>query len=157
MIKILTNLIFFILFWLIVKSIPHNFLDIVFLVVCVGNLYLFANKYRLLTTFKPTMNLLYYLVNLIVDIYSAAIAVSKIIWRKDMHISDNFMVIKASKVNNKTVNSLIANYITLTPGTYTVSIDDNIFLIHCLTNDDAKSLEKSFKEIEERTIKLIIS
>jgi len=53
---------------------------------------------------------------------------------------------------------LLANSITLTPGTITVSVEGNRFCVHCLDRDFAKGLEDSvfvklIREIEAEEIK----
>ena len=50
---------------------------------------------------------------------------------------------------------LLANSITLTPGTITVSVEDNRFCVHCLDRELAEGMEESvfvelLKEMEER-------
>ena len=50
---------------------------------------------------------------------------------------------------------LLANSITLTPGTITVSVEDNRFCVHCLDRELAEGLEDSafvelLKEIEAK-------
>ena len=50
--------------------------------------------------------------------------------------------------------TILANSITLTPGTLTVSMEDDVMLIHCLTEEFSKSIEntrfeKILMEMEE--------
>ena len=51
--------------------------------------------------------------------------------------------------------TMLANSITLTPGTITVSVEDNRFCVHCLDRELAEGMEESvfvelLKEMEER-------
>ena len=153
------NLILFILFWIIIKDVPHNLMDWTFLLCCTGFIFVLLKKYNLLPKFKLGITFLFrlitYLALLVKDIFFSTIYVTRIIWNENISAASSFVVIKANKTNSESINSLIANYITLTPGTYTISIDDNNFLINCLSQNDSISIEKSFEEIQKRTTELV--
>ena len=153
------NLILFILFWIIVKDVPQNLTDLAFLLCCTGFLFILLKKYNLLPQFKLRITFLFSLIKyislLVKDIFFSTISVTRIIWNQNIPTSSSFVVIKANKNNSEAINALVANYITLTPGTYTISIDDNNFLINCLSQDDAISIGKSFEEIQKRTTELM--
>ena len=154
------NLILFILFWIIIKTFPHNLMDWAFLLFCTGGVLLLLRRYNLLPKFNLRINFLFrfinYLALLVKDIFCSTISVTRIIWSKNIPTSSSFLVMKANKDNSMIINSLIANYITLTPGTYTISIDGDNFLVNCLSEADAISIKKSFEEIQKRTTELVM-
>ena len=47
---------------------------------------------------------------------------------------------------------ILGNSITMTPGTITVDVRDDLFLVHCLDEDFARGLEDS--EMEKRILRL---
>lgn len=72
-----------------------------------------------------------YLCWLIKEIILSSIAVSKIIWRKNLAIIPSIAPIVS--VQDTRLGAVIyANSITLTPGTVTLSLEDNKLLVHAL-------------------------
>ncbi len=60
-----------------------------------------------------------------------------------------------TKLKSKTARVVLANSITLTPGTVTVQLVDNVLTVHCLTHEMADALsdnafEKRLLEMEDR-------
>lgn len=74
-----------------------------------------------------------------IEILKSNIATAKAIWTFDF--DPEIFLIKATQKNENGLANY-ANSITLTPGTVTVSINDNTFLVHALTpqmGDDLRS------------------
>ncbi len=78
--------------------------------------------------------------------------VFKRVWSPSLPIDPRMATVPYS-TRHPFVTTTYANSITLTPGTVTVSIDDNSMLIHCLTKDGEDSLlegdmERHVKRLE---------
>lgn len=48
-----------------------------------------------------------------------------------------------TSLKTRTARVVLANSITLTPGTITVALEDDMLVVHCLDKDFAKGMEKS--------------
>ena len=83
-----------------------------------------------------------YVLNLIREIVIASFAVMRIIWNP-VRKPEPVMIELHSGLDNSFANVLLANSITLTPGTYTVLQEGDRFVIHCLNRDFAIQEEKS--------------
>ena len=57
-----------------------------------------------------------------------------------------------TKLNTQAARAMLANSITLTPGTVTVQLVGNMLTVHCLTREMAQSLDNS--PLEKRLIKM---
>ena len=56
-----------------------------------------------------------------------------------------------TKLQTETAKVILANSITLTPGTITVSLEEDEFVVHCLDKSLAEGIESScFVELLER-------
>lgn len=91
-----------------------------------------------------------FLVLWIKDLILANIEVAQIVLSKDMNINPAFY--RMSQPQKSVVNqTIIANAITLTPGTLTVAFDDESILVHALRShhyDDLKT-SKTFKYLKD--------
>ena len=92
--------------------------------------------------FRNLPLLLLYVGNLIWEIVRASFQVMAIIWNPGKH-PDPVMVEFHSGLSDSFSNVLLANSITLTPGTYTVIQEDDRFVIHCLCREFAEGLNDS--------------
>lgn len=75
------------------------------------------------------------------DLLKANIEVAKIVLSKDMKINPQFYTLEAM-VSSPINQAILANAITLTPGTLTVDYDDESIVVHGLRNhhvDDLKN------------------
>jgi len=91
---------------------------------------------------------------LIKEIFIANIQVAKVVLNPKIHISPCLVKFKTNLKGNM-CKTILANSITLTPGTITVSLDGDEFMVHCLNEEYAKGLanskfEKLLIEIEEK-------
>lgn len=82
---------------------------------------------------------------LVIEIFKANIDVAKIVLNPALPIQPHF--IKVPMMLKNDFNKVIyGNAVTLTPGTLTVDITDQEFIIHALTNEAADAMENSFIE-----------
>ena len=98
-----------------------------------------------------TLKIPHYYAWLAKEIFLANLTVVKHIWLGNKSISPVFATITA---NQKTdIGKVIyANSITLTPGTVTVSIEGNKFLVHALLRESIEDLESG--EMDRRVTQL---
>ena len=82
-----------------------------------------------------------YIGNLIVEVIKATIATAKVIFSKGQ---PKPAIIKFhSGLKSSTARVLLANSITLTPGTITVDLTEDLYTIHCLDVSMADGIEES--------------
>ena len=99
---------------------------------------------------KKLFEVLHYIFVLIVEIMKANFAVVKMIMSSKYEIEP---VVVKFKTNLKTrpARILLANSITLTPGTITVSLSDDEYVVHCLDKSIAQGIDSSiFVELLEK-------
>lgn len=100
--------------------------------------------------FKKAPLLIHYLITLIVEILKANGAVFRMIYSAKYELEP---VVVHFKTDLKTTFArvLLANSITLTPGTITVSLSDDMYTVHCLDKELAKGIDSSvFVKLLER-------
>lgn len=97
--------------------------------------------------------LLKYAVVLIVEIVKANLAVIHLILT-EREIIEPVLVKFKTNLKSESARVLLANSITLTPGTFTVSLEEDEFLVHCLDKSMAEGIEESvFVEMLEKAEK----
>lgn len=94
-----------------------------------------------LKLFKNLPLLFLYILNLIREIIIAASSVIRMIWRAQD--PDPVIIEFHSGFTSRLQNVLLANSITLTPGTITVLQEGDRFVIHCLRPEYAEGIEDS--------------
>ncbi|WP_066497214.1 Na+/H+ antiporter subunit E [Abyssisolibacter fermentans] len=123
------------------------------LIVCYLNRsFIKTNKTSSFSIFK-VLYFVWYSLILIKEIIIANFKVAAIILKPNIKISPNVISIKTS-LKSKSYIAILANSITLTPGTLTIDIKDDRLDIHCLTKRDSENLkdlklEKILLKIEE--------
>lgn len=80
-----------------------------------------------------------FLIMLFIEIVKANIQVAKIALSVDMKLKPQ-IVMYESRIKNNWLLTILANVITLTPGTMSVDINNNLLKIHCLNKTYADSL-----------------
>jgi len=85
------------------------------------------------------------------EIFISNLIVVKHIWLGNKSISPGFSTITASQ-KTEIGKVIYANSITLTPGTVTVNLEDDKFLVHALLQDSIKDLEAG--EMDRRVTQL---
>lgn len=86
--------------------------------------------------------ILTYFVVLLIEIFKAAIAVYKFVYRRKIEIQPQ-MVFFDVDIKSEFLRFVLANSITITPGTITVDVDDNHFCVHALDYTLAEGIENS--------------
>ncbi|MBS4022957.1 MAG: Na+/H+ antiporter subunit E [Dethiobacter sp.] len=94
-----------------------------------------------------------YLYHLIVAIFKSNWDVAKIVLRRDMGISPCFVKF-STKINKPLYRVILGNSITLTPGTLTVELEEDFYIVHCITRANAEDvadwdMTRRLVEIEE--------
>lgn len=97
---------------------------------------------------KKVIYLIYYILILTKDIAIANLQVAKIVLSKDIRITPK-IVSYITPLKTDLYRTILANSITLTPGTLTISLDDNLLTIHCL---DEKFIYELFDSKFEKTL-----
>lgn len=88
-----------------------------------------------------------YIFILIVNIISANIHVASIVLSRKINIMPETISIK-TQLKSNICKVIFANSITLTPGTLTVNLSDNVLEIHCLDRQFVSGLENlTFEKI----------
>lgn len=139
--------IFFLLIWVIFNGriTPEILVIGCFISVGISMLIYKALGYPATTDKKIIRNfplLLMYAGNLILEIFKAAFQVIKLVWSKEEK-PDPVMVEFHSGLEGEFSNVLLANSITLTPGTFTVHQEGDRLVVHCLRPEYAEGIEES--------------
>lgn len=85
---------------------------------------------------------IYYLAVLLKEIFMSNFNVVKSILRKGDHSSPEIVHLRLG-IKSKFINTLIANSITLTPGTITVDLEGDHFIVYSLRRDMIDGFEDS--------------
>lgn len=100
--------------------------------------------------FKKAPLLIHYLVTLILEILKANGAVFKMIYSAQYELEPAVVHFKTN-LHTTFARVVLANSITLTPGTITVSLEDDIYTVHCLDKELARGIDSSvFVKLLER-------
>lgn len=91
---------------------------------------------------KRILFFLKYFAVLIWEIVKANVDTMKLILSR-RYIAEPVVVTFKSDLKTERANVLLANSITLTPGTITVSLKENEFVVHCLDKDFSQGLDES--------------
>jgi len=152
----LMPLLVFLIIWLGLTGIKSDLVYIFFAILTSVLVYYFAHQLSLLPK-KPNIDLLKsikYVFWLIAEIIKSSISVSKIAWRRNISIYP--LLEPIISVQNTELGVVIyANSITLTPGTVTLSTEDNKLLVYALDIKFMRDLQDGTmdRKIEEIIIK----
>lgn len=97
---------------------------------------------------SPILNIKYLLIYIIVfikEIFKSNFHVAKIVLSPELSISTSIVTIK-TKLKDDFNKTVLANSITLTPGTLTLDMTEDKLVIHCLDAESAESLENNILE-----------
>ncbi len=92
--------------------------------------------------FKNFFLLLWYVIVLVAEVIKANFAVVKMIYSVKYQVEPALVSFK-SPLKTGFANFLLANSITLTPGTITVSMENGDFVVHCLDKELAVGIDDS--------------
>lgn len=99
---------------------------------------------------KKAPLLIHYLITLILEILKANDAVFKMIYSAQYELEPAVVHFKTN-LRTTFARVILANSITLTPGTITVSLKDDVYTVHCLDKELAKGIDSSvFVKLLER-------
>ena len=112
---------------------------VMFLFICKFMDYSVKKELKL---YRNSLFLLGYVGVLTVEILKANWCVAKLIYTSRYEL-EPVMVTFASPLKSRFLNVILANSITLTPGTITVSMEDGQFMVHCLDKELATGLDES--------------
>ncbi|MCD7725429.1 MAG: Na+/H+ antiporter subunit E [Clostridiales bacterium] len=125
-------------------------------VVIAGLIYWFICKFM---GYRPQMDILllkksflviHYLIVLILEILKANGAVFKMVYSAKYDLEPAVIHFKTN-LHTRFARVLLANSITLTPGTITVSLEDDEYTVHCLDKELARGIDSSiFVQLLER-------
>ena len=112
----------------------------------------YSPRYEIFVAKNLPWILLYFFV-LIIEIFKAAITVYKRVYSRKIEIQPQ-MVFFDVDIKSEFLRFVLANSITITPGTITVDVDDNHFCVHALDYTIAEGVEDSvfiklLKKMEE--------
>ena len=94
---------------------------------------------------KILPEVLIYVIVLLIEIVKANLAITKLVLAPKISVEPCLVKFK-SKLKTHAARVALANSITLTPGTITVELKDNEFLVHALNRDIAEGLQGSLFE-----------
>lgn len=132
------------LFWIVLTS-TFNVLSLGVGVIICGGVTLFSINMREDSSIKGSQLLKYsivfvdFLFAFLIEVVKANIDVAKIVLAKNLDIQPQFIQLDVSLKQKRHV-VLLANAITLTPGTLSVDVVDNHFVIHALTDQAAQAM-----------------
>ena len=114
----------------------------------------YSPRYDLFLLRKAPL-LLQYMLTLVVEIVKANLAVFRLIYTAEYELEPAVVHFKTD-LRSTFARVLLANSITLTPGTITVALTNNEFTVHCLDKELAEGISSSvfvkiLERIEERT------
>lgn len=149
---------FFLLFafWLILNGQWTGEIAVIGVVLC-GLLYLFLckfmgysprNEWACMRRLPKAIGYFFYLIG---EICKSAWATIRLIWSAKEIVQPEVTSFH-SKLRTDPGKVILANSITMTPGTITVDVRDDLFLVHCLDETFAEGLEDS--EMEKRIANL---
>lgn len=95
-----------------------------------------------IVVFKKSILILKYIAVLIKEIIKANMATFRLI-TSSKHIAQPVLVRFSSGLKTRTARVLLANSITLTPGTITVSLEEDEYVVHCLDKSMAEGMDSS--------------
>jgi multicomponent Na+:H+ antiporter subunit E len=93
---------------------------------------------------------------MLVAIVKANIDVAVIVLQRRMPISPGIVKFKTD-IRKDFRQGILANSITLTPGTLTIDMEDDVYVVHCLTRANAEdvcqwNMEQELLQIEEKAV-----
>lgn len=91
---------------------------------------------------KKSFQFLHYIVVLVKEILMANVQTIKMILSEKEEVKPTLVDFKTD-IKSETGKVLLANSITLTPGTITVELDDSGYVVHCLDESMAGEMDES--------------
>lgn len=132
------------LIWLSLTNFSIHGETLVLGVVSTGLTVYFLKKAGILSEMKIiNIKFVKYVQILMYDIFKSTIYVSKIIFSdKKLGTNSDFENIKFSRKTTNKDKVMLANMITMTPGTIAISVENNSFLVHSINKTNKPDIEK---------------
>lgn len=136
----------FVLFWAILTQTINLERLTIGLIICTA-VYLFNKEFQsknknINKYFISNLKFFFsYISRLIIEIFKSNFHVAKIVLNPKLNISTSIVTIE-TKLKNEFNKTILANSITLTPGTLTLDLSEDKLMIHCLDINSADNLEK---------------
>lgn len=92
--------------------------------------------------FRNLFRIIRYVVVLVIEIVKANFAVVRLILSEEEEVEPALVSFRAD-LKTAAGRSALANAITLTPGTITVLLEDNVYTVHCLDEMLAEGINES--------------
>ncbi len=133
------------LLWIVLNG-KLNLENVFFGIIVASIMYLFVCKFmgysiqKDLFIMKKIFLIIKYIVILVFEVIKANIAVLKIVFSSKYDFEPAIIKFRTN-LKTKTARAVLANSITLTPGTITVSLEDDEYIVHCLDKDFGKGIE----------------
>lgn len=145
----------FFLVWIIFNGAVTVEITILGLVIAAA-MYLFICRFmnysvkKDIAYLKRTIPILQYLAVLIWEIIKANFVVIKLVTSSRYELEPVLVRFK-TPLKTRPARAILANSITLTPGTITVTLEDDEYVVHCLDKELAKGMNHSiFVELLEK-------
>lgn len=149
MMNLVTKITFFLapcIFWVFLNGVSLKASGISLLIIISSISYLlsyYVGILPLVQKFKPSFIL--YIFWLLREILKSTFDVLKIVWSRDMRLSENMDWLDTN-TSDESFLTIYGNSITLTPGTVTLDIKNNMILVHSLRKASFDDLEKGEME-----------
>ena len=143
-------------FWVLLNGQWTTEIAVVGLIVCAA-LYAFMMAFmgysprREFSILKRTGRIAKYFVYLVGEVFKSAWATIRLIWSPRLQIQPEVTSFH-TRLRTDAGKVVLANSITLTPGTITVDVKDDLFLVHCL--DDSFAPEEEQFDMETRVMRV---
>ena len=149
----IVKLIILCLFWFGLSGIPNNYSDFAQFIISMFASYFLAYLLKVsAATNQINWRSYKYCCWLALEIFKSSISVIKIIIAPKINVSPGFFWLNS--IQKSDIGQLIyANSITLTPGTVTVSTDNNQLLVHFLVNSSMHELQSG--EMDNKVAEII--
>lgn len=130
-------------FWLLISTSvhwQHLLIGSIFCLILVlfwGHLQIAETKTQF--TVKQVFLLIRYFIMLVIEVIKANIAVAIIVLSPKLNISPG-IILTHCDLKRTLLRVLFVNSITLTPGTITLELEDNLLIVHAITEDMAEGV-----------------
>lgn len=158
-IKHLPTFLLFFIFWVVITNRLTPDYIILGIIISLLSIFIFGKEFPILQvniSFRRLIYILYYLVFLLKEITLSSLKVGYSILQPKITVKPALIKCKTN-LNNKLAQVILANSITLTPGTLTVNLEGDYLYIHKLDvkNSNREVLRKEIIEKFESILKKV--
>lgn len=147
------SMILYLLFWIILaEKLDFQVITIGIIITAAISLYNLEDKEerykgKRLLKFRRFKLFIYYVMFLIKEIIIASFQVAKIVLARELNISPSVITFK-TRLKSDLLKTILANSITLTPGTLTIEVINDEFTVHCITKDQIHEvMDSKFEDL----------